>query len=390
MKIAHITPFFAPAWSYGGPVRVCFDLARAQFRLGNRVTVLTTDAYDHTRRIDKVCEVMDKVKVYRFRNLSNRLAKRFNLYLPIGFARYFKKHARYFDIVHLHSFFTYQNVVCSRYCKKYKVPYVLHLHEMPIPLPLFKKTLIKKIFNFIFGKKILYGASKIFVSSQMEKKRLHRFMPELDAKVEIVLNPVVFSKNKAAGSHREKFGLKKKDKVFLFVGRLSFIKGLDRLILAFAHLAKKDASYKLVIAGPDEGERSKLEKSIAKLKISKNVIFTGFVEGGEKEQLYALSDVFVLFSYYEAFAIVVLEAIAHSLPVCLSEEVGVAGEIESFGCGKILRNAENSKRCATGLKWVYDNKERLAKNCKPALSQFSQAKITNQIISIYCQVIKST
>ncbi len=389
MKIAQIIPFFAPAWGYGGPVRVCFDISRELAKRGHEVTVLTTDAYDHTKRIGKLCEVIDLVRVLRFRNVSNVLAKKANLFLPRGFKKYFRSHVKDYDLVHLHSFFTYQNIVCAKYCRKYKIPYILHLHEMPAPIPLFKKTLIKKIFNILYGKRLLRDASKILVVSSQEKKRLLSFMPDLKDKVEVVLNPISSTTQKRERSNRQKFGLKETDKVLLFLGRLGFIKGLDRLIDAFALLVRNDPSYKLIIAGPDEGEKAKLDRKIADLQLGDNVIFTGFVEGKTKEELFASSDVFVLFSYYESFSLAALEALSHNVPVCLSKDVGISEELMKYQCAAVVSDPQNPAETAQKIKWVYNERANLSKNCAVALKQFDIGKVADKIVIIYQKCIKT-
>lgn len=365
------------------------DISRELAKRNHDVTVLTTDAYDHTKRIGKLCEVIDSVKVLRFRNVSNVLAKKGNLFLPRGFKKYFKQHARDYDLVHLHSFFTYQNIVCAKYCRKYKIPYILHLHEMPMPIPLFKKTLIKKIFNILYGKRLLLNASKILVVSSLEKKRLLSFMPDLKDKVEVVLNPISAIKQKREKGNRQKFGLKKTDKVLLFLGRLGFIKGLDRLIAAFALLVRDDPSYKLIIAGPDEGERTKLDRKIAQMRLGDNVIFTGFVEGKTKEELFASSDVFVLFSYYESFSLAALEALSHNVPVCLSKDVGISDELAQYKCAGVVDETQNPQKTAQKIKWVYNEKANLSKNCTAALKQFDIEKVVDEIVSIYQKCIKT-
>jgi len=386
MKIAQVIPFFAPAWSYGGPVKVCFDLSRELISHRNEVTVLTTDAYDHLRRMNKVCEEMDGVKVVRFRNISNNLAKRSNLYLPKGFKKYFQNHVKDYDIVHLHAFYTYQNIIASKYCVKYGVPYILHLHEKFDATREMGKSRIKKLFLTLFGKNIITNAKKILVLSQGEKLNLLKFDRALENKIEIVPNPAPVYLGRCSDKLilRKKYNLSQSNKVILSLSRLNHIKGIDLLIKAFSSLVKKDGEFRLIIAGPDErGHKSQLKQIIKDKNIQDKVIFAGLADQKMKNELFCISDILALFSRYESFGVVVLESLAHAVPVCLSKNVGIAKEIYAKKCAVIISNPCDSQTSALALDKAFELRFKLAKNCKTAVAGFSLEKITDQIVSIY-------
>ena len=108
----------------------------------------------------------------------------------------------------------------------------------------------------------------------------------------------------------------------LFLGRLSWKKGLDRLLRAFA----SHAAGKLAIVGTDdEGLAPQLVKLAEDLRIA-----TGFVScrallsDREKEHLFAAARLFVLSSYSENFGNTVLEAMRRGVPVVVTPEVGAA------------------------------------------------------------------
>ena len=388
MKILQVIPFFAPAWGFGGPVRVCFDISKELTDNGHDIAVATTDAYDSRKRLNKPHETIEGIKIIRFQNFSPRFAKEFNLYLPFGFKRWSKNNIQNFDLVHLHTFFTYQNIIAAYYCRRFKIPYVLHLHESLIPMPLLGKVWFKKMFNKFFGKKILFGAARIFVISQKEKNELSNFLPEIKSKIELIPNCINLTFKKSPEVARTKYGVNEKDKIILTLSRLSFIKGIDLLIRAFAKLVEKDSNYRLLIAGPDEGGGLKKLTSLAKsLKLLDKVSFLGLIEGRKKEEIFATADIFALFSRYESFSLTTLEALQHDLPVCLSKEVGVAGEVLRFNCG-VATNPYDAPKSAAKLEWVYNNKDVLAKNCQPSLSQFDIKKVADKVNKIYQEIVK--
>ncbi|PIT97456.1 hypothetical protein COT77_01300 [Candidatus Berkelbacteria bacterium CG10_big_fil_rev_8_21_14_0_10_41_12] len=388
MKIAQVIPFFAPAWGFGGPVKVSFDLSRKLTKRGHKVTALTTDAYDHTKRINQVCEEIDGIKIMRFRNFSNYLAKNFNLFLPIGFGKYFRKHIEDYDIVHLHAFFTILNAVAATICIKSKTPYILHLHESPIPLPIFGKVFLKKVFNFLVGGKMLLGASRIFVLTAQEKKNVIDRYPMLEKKIVIIPNTIQIKNfaNSNKTEIRKQYGIGKNEKIILSLSRLSRLKRIDLVIRSFSKI--RDPLFRLLIVGPDEGNNKKqLEKLTAALDLQDKIIFWGPVEGKEKEDIYNLSDIYILLSEYESFSITCLEAIEHNLPVCLSNKVGVAKELLHFHCGILITEPSNAQKCSRKIKWGYNNRAKLKKNCQAALKQFDMENVINKTIGIYQQVI---
>lgn len=63
---------------------------------------------------------------------------------------------------------------------------------------------------------------------------------------------------------------------------------------------------------------------VAELGIGRHVHFTGFLQGEEIEEIFRISDVYVLPSVSEPFGISPLEAIQHGVPVILSRQSGVS------------------------------------------------------------------
>jgi len=127
VRVLQIIPYFAPAWSYGGPPRAVYELSKALVRRGHSVTVLTTDAYSSTARIDSTREPTE-VEVHYAPNLSNTLAWRCHTFLPIGTGRFLREHVTEFDILHVHMYRTLQNVIALKQSKWSKVPYVFSAH----------------------------------------------------------------------------------------------------------------------------------------------------------------------------------------------------------------------------------------------------------------------
>lgn len=117
---------------------------------------------------------------------------------------------------------------------------------------------------------------------------------------------------------REKFGIKKDDFVFLYVGRLSDEKLLLILLEAYNRVKSKNKKLFLVGDGPMKKE---IKNQVKKLGVE-NVFFAGFQSREKIPDFYAAADAFVLPSRAETWGIVVNEAMCFGLPVLVSNKVG--------------------------------------------------------------------
>ena len=108
---------------------------------------------------------------------------------------------------------------------------------------------------------------------------------------------------------------------FLYVGRVTPIKALDRLIIGLAQSQLfKDSGYKLIIAGPNQNNyQEELEKLIAEHGQEGRIEFVGNVFGDAKFQLYANARFSCLLSHSENFGNVVIEALSQGTPVIASQ-----------------------------------------------------------------------
>jgi glycosyltransferase involved in cell wall biosynthesis len=102
------------------------------------------------------------------------------------------------------------------------------------------------------------------------------------------------------------------NKQIIAIGRLSRVKGFDRLIEIAACIKVKHNDWKIKIVG--EGELENDLKTLSRnLNVENNVLFTPFTEHIQDE--YLNSSIYALTSYSEAFPMVLLEAKANGLPI---------------------------------------------------------------------------
>lgn len=111
----------------------------------------------------------------------------------------------------------------------------------------------------------------------------------------------------------------------LFVGTITKIKGLDFLLNA----VQKLDNFHLVLVGKETAYLSELEKKYSILFESKKVTYLGEIDTETLPSVYSNAKFLVLPSVYDAYGMVVLEAMAAGKPVVISENVGSKEIIEN-------------------------------------------------------------
>ncbi len=112
---------------------------------------------------------------------------------------------------------------------------------------------------------------------------------------------------------KKRYQITSSDSVVLFVGRLDKEKNINILIKAFAQVLDS-LNAKLIIAGKGK-EQKNLVNLCKKLKIEKDVIFTGYISEKDLPNLYRIADLFAIASIAELQSLVTMEAMACGLPV---------------------------------------------------------------------------
>jgi glycosyltransferase involved in cell wall biosynthesis len=128
------------------------------------------------------------------------------------------------------------------------------------------------------------------------------------------------------------------------------MKRVDLTIAAFAQVARKLPSAHLAIAGPDDGEETRLRQLTTELGMNRRVHFLGLLARSELLQLYSDADLLTLLSWRENFGMVVLEGMAAGLPALVGTEIGLAQEVQAAGAGCVVGDeADAIARAWSGL-----------------------------------------
>lgn len=383
MNILQVVPYFPPAYAFGGPVKVAYSISKELVKRGHNVTVYTTDAKNPSERL-KVPPVMDVdgIEVHYMRNLSLSSIRISNIFIPPEVALVSKSELKKFDVIHLHEFTTFQNIVVAHNARKTGVPYILQTHGS---IHISGRRRRKLLFNTLFGNEILKHASKVIALSSVEKLHYKRVgIP--DHKIVIIPNGIDLSDYAhlpSKGSFKKKFGLDKNEKIVLYLGRIHEIKGIDILVRAFANILHKLGDVRLVIVGPDDGYLRKLEALIKALRIEDKVLVSGPLYGVAKLEAYVDADVYVLPSRYEIWGMTVLESVACGTPVILTENCGIA-EFFRDKAGLVVKTDSLNLQEAL-LEMLMNRKKQkvFRENCKTVMRKFNVSETVSKLEKVY-------
>jgi glycosyltransferase involved in cell wall biosynthesis len=185
--------------------------------------------------------------------------------------------------------------------------------------------------------------------------------------------------------------------MILFLGRLVWVKGVDKLIAAMPHVLQKVPDAKLVIVGLGD-MREYLERMVQNLKLQDVVKFCfDFISEEERIAHYAACDVAVFPSVYEPFGIVAIEAMSMAKPVVVGAS-GVSGMREiviSTGqdqCGFHV-NPNDPIDIAWGIiNSVQDPQRKLQlgqNGRKRVLQEFTWDEIAKKTLKLYNELLES-
>lgn len=332
MRLLVVTPFYKPAFVYGGPARSIPSLCEGFAQLQTEVTVFTTNANGkQSLAVEPRKEIdVDGVKVHYFlRDLPG------SYFISSQLARACYRQTSYFDLVYVVSTWGFPFMPACDAARRANVPYVVSprtafMHDT------WKSMFLKKgLYHCLFERMPLRSAAALHYTTELElqeskwlKLRPHPF---------IVPNPVTldeFDQLPVKGLFRHKRGISTDCRLILFLGRIEQRKGLDKAVRAFSQVVDVFPFARLVIAGPEEDKyQGELQAISQQLGVHEQVIFTGYLNANERLEALADADLSILTSYSENFGMAIVEAMACSLPVVVSDRVGIADMIDKEQAG---------------------------------------------------------
>jgi len=245
-----------------------------------------------------------------------------------------------------------------------------------------KSRFLKSAWTRLIERHTLASASAVHVTADKELEELRRFDFDL---------PVVWTVPNGVNGPDE-YLLKHTDdspatkQFVLFLGRINWKKGLDRLIKAWKNVP--DAT--LLIAGNDEESyQNDLERLATKSGVAERIRFVGMVQGESKWRLFRDAELFILPSYSENFGVSVLEAMFMGCPVVVTPEVGLAEAIAESEAGLVVAGDPTSLgREISELLSDADRRQKMGANGRRlASTRYSWRRVAAQMIDKYETIV---
>lgn len=375
MKILHISPYFMPARSYGGPVesiyRLCLNLAR----LGCEVRVLTTNA--NGRR--KVLEVQPGKEVavaagfevtYMARVARLALSPRLLARLPFEVRRA--------DVVHLTGVYSFTTIPTLLACRLMGKPLVWSPRGALNGWSGSRGRALKRMWEWAC-RIAAPRATTMLLTSEAERAECVRRFPSFSTAVvpNAVRVPATVSRPASEGAVR-----------LGYIGRLHPKKGIENLLEACRILSQQGVAYSLVIAGAGRARYTRsLARKIARLKIGGAVRMAGEVHGAAKRAFFEGLDLLVVPSHVESFATVVAEGLAFGVPVIASRNTPWARLIEQ-GCGLWVDDDPPSIAQAIGQIRAMPLAEMGRRGREWVSAEFSWDTVAREVCNTYAAILR--
>lgn len=349
MRILFPLSAYKPAWRIGGPVASVSASAETLAKKGHEVIVLATNSNlteDLDVPLDRAVDV-DGVEVWYFKR-EEPLQK----FLP--FVSYVSRSMGYtwapkmkaalrrvvpgVDVVHTQMPFVYPSYAGAHAAFAAHKPLFYSQRGNFNPVHLQFRAAKKKVYINLIEKPIMRRATTLLSLTENED-RAYRMLG-IATPSAIVPNGVNVppARPDAARNVRERFGIDESAQLVLFLGRLHPVKGAEKLIDVFVHIAAQHPRAVLVMAGPDEWRLEEQWRARAnELGVADRIYFPGMITGDVKADMLARADLFVLPSTGEGFSNAILEALASGTAVLISPHCNFP-EVAAAGAGAIVGN----------------------------------------------------
>ena len=383
MKICHAFILFSIRFA-GGTSDLMYKICKAQIKQGHSPVVYSGDY-----RFDQ--DLADKLAGAEFRIEKSWLDKAGFSIMP-GLPALLEREINSFNIVHMHVFRTFQNIMLYKFCKKFRVPYIIDAHGA---VPYYKrKNFIKKMFDRIWGRKMLREAEFLIAETEVGVQEYLALDPDLDREKIIIISPPFdtdeFEVLPQRGAFRHAHGIPDDVKVLMFLGRVHHIKGNDFLIKGFADLVKRRDDVILLIVGGDDGHMEECKELAHELGVGDKVHFTGFVGGPEKNEALIDADVVVQMSRQEQGAWAPFEAVLCGTPILVSAHTGAGEDVRRIDAGETVE-FDNVADLSQKVEAILNNypaaKERTMKAKAYIQSKMSMNARAEEYIDVYHRAI---
>ncbi|MBS3909223.1 MAG: glycosyltransferase family 4 protein [Actinobacteria bacterium] len=220
---------------------------------------------------------------------------------------------RSFHAVHGHDWMTYPAAILARKVAAKagrKTPFIAHVHATEIDRH--DGSHIYRI-----EKEGMEAADRIVTVSNYTKSIVAKYYGIDPDKISVVHNGIEPRTIEKYPRHP----LKRRHKVVLFIGRVTYQKGPDYYVRLAKKVTDQYDNVKFLMVGSGDMQASMIELA-ARENLTGKLLFSSWIGDDMMDAAYQMADVFVMPSVSEPFGIVPLEAIQNGTPVVVSRNSG--------------------------------------------------------------------
>lgn len=282
------------------------------------------------------------------------------------------------DIIHTHDWLTYPaGIVAKEYLKK---PMVAHLHatEFDRTGGHFPNPQVYSI-----EKRGFEMADKIIPVGGFMKNVLVDKYGVNPQKIHVVYNGVDMVRKDLppALSAVKQLGYK----VVLFLGRITLQKGPEYFVRAAQQVVRYYPKVVFVVTGSGDMQEYMISEA-ARCGVLDKFIFTGFLRGVERDQIFQSADLFVMPSVSEPFGITALEAVVNGTPVLVSKQSGVSEVLKNALKTDFWDTDEMANKIVAVLKHKSLKKDLRLESGKEA-RYLTWSRAADEVIGIYNELL---
>ena len=222
--------------------------------------------------------------------------------------------------------------------RQLRIPYWVVPHGCLDPYVFSYRSMIKKVWFNLYGRRFLTKAARVIFATEKEKLKASKYYCEDNTNViHWPVQPIdVSCGEKVRDRIRNRLQIGEEDKILIYLGRLHPMKRPIETIIAFGHAGTTRTH--LMIVGPDEEISLDDCKTIVQEYGINNIHLIGPIYGDEKNDYLLASDAYISLSHRENFGYTTAEALSAGLPVILSPGNDLADELVSLDCGWMLKD----------------------------------------------------
>ena len=222
----------------------------------------------------------------------------------------------------------------------------------------------------------------LFINKYNIKRKIYIIPTRIDTKNFIINDNI----EKNIKNLKKKYKIKDNDFIIGAVGRVAKEKSFDKLINTMDTLLKINNNFKLLIVG-DGPELNNLKMLVKKIKLEKNIIFTGKVEYELIPNYYNLFDIMTSFSTTETQGLTIIEALAASTPVICINDDSFKEMVQHNYNGYLFKNEEEFIKRVLELKINEKLYKEMCTNAKNSIHRFSKEVFASDILKVYYEAL---